>query len=548
MADQIINVFNKNIRIFSNRINNVDTSLVLPGNIVRYGNYINQNFASLLENFASVHDADDIREPLLGQIWFNNDEKNIEIFNTTWKPLANIFFADVETTPDVNTIAEINGHIAIDNNFLYTVKDNNFIKLDIVVSTEKIDEFFITETVFDEDTFEHDIARVAVENDNIMIINANVLSDDFGWRPFPHNNIKNFPFVKNGIHVSDTYSIYSKDIATKISESVTDFSIRNTDFTDSTNENYLPRLVNGDGDFTGKMVIDKNQVSDTFKNNIENAITDIIKSHSHTLLQTNIGTDSGKIPVVSSNSFLLKSLIPGWSETLQEIISIASGKQILQIDVVKDDQIFTPHPKTQKILGILLAANTDEYIEEWDDVKTDVQTHEITENYYETEYYTTAGYHSPARPLPPAVKPRPKPSSKLCLGITPTKETSYICSVSGLTYDPNSKKLYASNFQNPSRLFQIDTNTGKYIESSSIIVNGAIDENLSYGPGTSRLYSVSGGIAPYSRSNPMDCIHKSTGNVTKQQFTNISVHGFSFLRSVNGLTYDGLRYFYFIGS
>jgi len=68
------------------------TPITLVGkNFPTFGQYLNQNFISLLENFANVTPPD---PALNGQLWYDSDTKNIKFYregstNSNWQKLAN---------------------------------------------------------------------------------------------------------------------------------------------------------------------------------------------------------------------------------------------------------------------------------------------------------------------------------------------------------------------------------------------------------------------------------------------------------------------------
>lgn len=60
-------------------INQTVTDLTLIGkNVTGYGEYINENFVKLLENFSS---ATPPNNPILGQIWYDSIENRIKIYD-----------------------------------------------------------------------------------------------------------------------------------------------------------------------------------------------------------------------------------------------------------------------------------------------------------------------------------------------------------------------------------------------------------------------------------------------------------------------------------
>lgn len=65
----------------------VSTSIVLVGkNLNNYGEYLNNNFIGLLENFADIIEP---RSPLVGQTWFDKSEGRLKVYSTgTFKPVG----------------------------------------------------------------------------------------------------------------------------------------------------------------------------------------------------------------------------------------------------------------------------------------------------------------------------------------------------------------------------------------------------------------------------------------------------------------------------
>jgi hypothetical protein len=80
---------------------NITTSLTLVGkNSNAYGQSLNQNFVSLLENFANVTAP---RSPVTGQLWFNTLEGRMFVYSTsTFKPVGG---ATISTTVPGNLVA-----------------------------------------------------------------------------------------------------------------------------------------------------------------------------------------------------------------------------------------------------------------------------------------------------------------------------------------------------------------------------------------------------------------------------------------------------------
>jgi hypothetical protein len=76
-------------------IDDVSTSLTLVGkNINNYGQYLNTNFVSLLENFANLLEP---ASPIVGQTWFDTSEGRLKVYSTgTFKPVGSPIISTVD--------------------------------------------------------------------------------------------------------------------------------------------------------------------------------------------------------------------------------------------------------------------------------------------------------------------------------------------------------------------------------------------------------------------------------------------------------------------
>jgi hypothetical protein len=73
----------------------VSTSIVLVGkNLNNYGEYLNNNFIGLLENFADIIEP---RSPIVGQTWFDKSEGRLKVYSTgTFKPVGGPTVSNIE--------------------------------------------------------------------------------------------------------------------------------------------------------------------------------------------------------------------------------------------------------------------------------------------------------------------------------------------------------------------------------------------------------------------------------------------------------------------
>ena len=78
----------------------ISTSLVLVGkNLNNYGEYVNNNFVGLLENFADIVEP---RSPLVGQTWFDKSEGRLKVYSTgTFKPVGGPIISNIEPSDAV---------------------------------------------------------------------------------------------------------------------------------------------------------------------------------------------------------------------------------------------------------------------------------------------------------------------------------------------------------------------------------------------------------------------------------------------------------------
>jgi hypothetical protein len=76
-------------------IDEVSTSITLVGkNVNNYGQYVNANFVSLLENFSNLIEPS---SPVVGQTWFDTSEGRLKVYSTgTFKPVGAPIISTIE--------------------------------------------------------------------------------------------------------------------------------------------------------------------------------------------------------------------------------------------------------------------------------------------------------------------------------------------------------------------------------------------------------------------------------------------------------------------
>jgi hypothetical protein len=76
-------------------IDDVSTSITLVGkNVNNYGQYVNANFVSLLENFSNLIEPS---SPVVGQTWFDTSEGRLKVYSTgTFKPVGAPIISTIE--------------------------------------------------------------------------------------------------------------------------------------------------------------------------------------------------------------------------------------------------------------------------------------------------------------------------------------------------------------------------------------------------------------------------------------------------------------------
>jgi hypothetical protein len=99
MAYTILNTDGTTLLFLSdNSIDQTATSLTLVGkNYNNYGQYLNNNFVSLLENFASTN-GEEPRSPRRGQLWYDTTSRRLNVYDEGFLPVGGAIVAGSQPT------------------------------------------------------------------------------------------------------------------------------------------------------------------------------------------------------------------------------------------------------------------------------------------------------------------------------------------------------------------------------------------------------------------------------------------------------------------
>lgn len=100
MAYTILNTDGTTLVLLADgQVDRVTTSLSLVGkNVNAYGEYINNNFVSLLANFANTSGLPP-RSPLKGQIWYNTTLRRLQVYDNGFKNISGAVVSSAQPSP-----------------------------------------------------------------------------------------------------------------------------------------------------------------------------------------------------------------------------------------------------------------------------------------------------------------------------------------------------------------------------------------------------------------------------------------------------------------
>ena len=134
-------------------IDNVSTSLTLVGkNVNNYGQFVNTNFVSLLENFANLLEPS---SPVVGQTWFDSSEGRLKVYSTgAFKPVGSPIISTVEP------LGAVRGDLWVDttDNLLKWYDGAQWQLSAKQYSDSAGKEGWFVETISDNTGFDHDVS------------------------------------------------------------------------------------------------------------------------------------------------------------------------------------------------------------------------------------------------------------------------------------------------------------------------------------------------------------------------------------------------------
>ncbi len=170
--------------------NNTETSLIFPGrNTTGYGQNIAENFLHLLENFAS---ASRPQGPVEGQLYFNTNNKSLEIYDgTNWKAASNIRVDNNEPSLELAEAGEL--WVDTNNQQLYIFSGERWILVGPNFSTG-LRSGPLVEQIVDSTNQNKVIVTFYVEDEPVIIVSK----DSFT----PKIAITGFTTIKSGVNIS----------------------------------------------------------------------------------------------------------------------------------------------------------------------------------------------------------------------------------------------------------------------------------------------------------------------------------------------------------
>lgn len=183
------------VDLVDGRIDNTTTNLNLIGrNVSGFGEFLNENFIKLAENFANSAAPSN---PLTGQMWYDTSEQRLKVFNgTQFKPTDT-------TVVSANEPTLLAGDIWIDTvgRQLYFSDGNGKVLAGPIYTTSQGETGFKIETLFDVSGNSKIVAKLLIANSTVAIISKEEFTPSVAQNGFTGN-------IKAGFNISTLYSTF----------------------------------------------------------------------------------------------------------------------------------------------------------------------------------------------------------------------------------------------------------------------------------------------------------------------------------------------------
>tara|TARA_R110001592_G_scaffold1919_5_gene11904 strand:+ start:10389 stop:12215 length:1827 start_codon:yes stop_codon:yes gene_type:complete len=190
--------------------NTTDISLV-GRNYSGYGEFINENFIRMLENFANPNSP---VTPLKGQLWYDTSESKLKVFDgTDFQSAAGSFIS--ETFPSGPVAGDT--WFSTDNKQFYLYDGTTWTLIGPAYSRLQGQSGVITDTIFDTDLNSKTVLKIFVNE----ILQAVISGETFTPNPVPNNIVSGLVSVTNatgtifkGVNLIDKVDFKFRGVAT----------------------------------------------------------------------------------------------------------------------------------------------------------------------------------------------------------------------------------------------------------------------------------------------------------------------------------------------
>ncbi|MDA9938529.1 hypothetical protein N9C48_00295 [bacterium] len=191
-------------------INTTDISLV-GRNYSGYGEFINENFIRMLENFANPNSP---VTPLKGQLWYDTSESKLKVFDgTSFQSAAGSFIS--ETFPSGPVAGDT--WFSTDNKQFYLYDGSTWTLIGPAFSRLQGKSGVITDTIFDTDLNSKTVLKLFTNE----ILHAVISGETFTPNPIPNNIVSGLVTATNatgtifkGINLIDKVDFKFRGVAT----------------------------------------------------------------------------------------------------------------------------------------------------------------------------------------------------------------------------------------------------------------------------------------------------------------------------------------------